>query len=314
MISVIICTHNPRRDYLERVLEALKVQTLSSGQWELLLIDNASTEPLAERWDLSWHPSARIVPEEELGLTPARLRGIAEAKGNLLVFVDDDNVLDADYLEQTEAIGKTHSWLGAWGGQSRPEFEVPPAPEYTQYTGCLALRAFEQDQWANYPHDHIPFGAGLCVRKLVAHRYAASVLKNPQKRFLDRKGNSLMGAGDTDLVLTCYEIGLGSGAFARLKLTHLIPKYRTSADYLFKLAVHAQASIQLMTWLRQSSSRPQSSSKPLQVRWRRKIWFKMMAKVDYALSSRERRISMKIGSEAARLGEQLIREAKVLPS
>ena len=41
-ISAIICTHNPRPDYLRRVLDALKAQTLPKEQWELLLIDNAS--------------------------------------------------------------------------------------------------------------------------------------------------------------------------------------------------------------------------------------------------------------------------------
>src|SRR5271170_3727335 len=97
--SVIICTHNPRQDYLRLTLEGLEKQTLPKERWELLLIDNASKEPLAGKWDLSWHPNARHIREEELGLTPARLRGIKESKGGLLVFVDDDNVLEVNYLE-----------------------------------------------------------------------------------------------------------------------------------------------------------------------------------------------------------------------
>ena len=72
-ISVVICSHNPREDYLRRVLAALKAQTLPKEQWELLLIDNASKEPLAGRW-VFWHPYARIIRENQLGLTPARLR------------------------------------------------------------------------------------------------------------------------------------------------------------------------------------------------------------------------------------------------
>src|SRR5438045_2554303 len=87
-ISVVICTHNPRPDYLRRVLEALRNQTLPKKQWELLLIDNASSEPVAGNWDLKWHPNARHIGEYELGLTPARLRGIKESCGELLVFVD----------------------------------------------------------------------------------------------------------------------------------------------------------------------------------------------------------------------------------
>src|SRR5258706_13145188 len=96
--SVIICTHNPRADYLKRVLGALKAQTLPKEQWELLLIDNASKESISKLCDLTWHPQARHVREDELGLTAARLRGIAESMGNVLVFIDDDNLLEEDYL------------------------------------------------------------------------------------------------------------------------------------------------------------------------------------------------------------------------
>src|SRR6266487_2314818 len=99
MISVIICTHNPRPDYLLRVLDALKAQTLPTEQFELLLIDNASTEPLASTWDLSWHPCSRIIRENDVGLTSARLRGIRESLASMLIFVDDDNVLAKDYLK-----------------------------------------------------------------------------------------------------------------------------------------------------------------------------------------------------------------------
>src|SRR5690348_1101571 len=99
-LSVITCAHNSRDDYLMRVTNALNNQTLDKASWEYLLIDNASAERLAEKIDLSWHPKARLVREEKLGLTPARLRGIREATGEMLVFVDDDNVLDPDYLKE----------------------------------------------------------------------------------------------------------------------------------------------------------------------------------------------------------------------
>src|SRR5687768_16787095 len=72
-LSVIICSHNPRREYLDRVLGALRGQTLPQSQWEVLVVDSASREPLQERVGLEWHPSARIVREDEPGLTRARL-------------------------------------------------------------------------------------------------------------------------------------------------------------------------------------------------------------------------------------------------
>src|ERR1700693_2808936 len=95
-LSVIICTHNPRPEYFAKCIKALQTQTLSLDKWELLLIDNASDSAKAPRPDLAWHPRARLVCELRLGLTPARLRSIHEAISGLLVFVDDDNVLDSD--------------------------------------------------------------------------------------------------------------------------------------------------------------------------------------------------------------------------
>ncbi len=121
LISIIICTHNPRRDYLERVIEALKSQTLPINQWELLLIDNASNQPLSSEIDLGWHYNSRHIREEQLGLTPARLRGIQEAEAETLVFVDDDNVLDSDYLEMALKVSEAWPIIGAWGGQLRGE-------------------------------------------------------------------------------------------------------------------------------------------------------------------------------------------------
>src|SRR2546423_13834260 len=96
-LTVIICAHNPRMDYLDRVLNSLRMQTLSKKHWELLLVDNASRERLSNLWDLNWHPQARHLREAQLGKTPALLTGIREARGDVLVVVDDDNVLAPDY-------------------------------------------------------------------------------------------------------------------------------------------------------------------------------------------------------------------------
>src|SRR5665213_4011640 len=146
-LSVIICTHNPRVDYLTRTLDALKAQTLPKEEWELLLIDNASKEPLAGKWGLSWHPNARIIREEQLGLTPARLRGVKESSSELLVFVDDDNVLFSDYLVECFQIAKTWPILGAWGGQHFPEFEGGTPPE--KWKVDLWTSTFSRDLWSN---------------------------------------------------------------------------------------------------------------------------------------------------------------------
>jgi glycosyltransferase involved in cell wall biosynthesis len=235
-ISVVICTHNPRRDYLDQVLEALRGQSFPTERWELLLIDNKSAEPLADRVDLGWHPAGRVVREEELGLTQARVRGIRESRGDLVVFVDDDNLLATDYLEVAQSISCRHTNLGAWSGQVLPEFEVSPSTEIEPFLGVLCIRILTSDYWGNHcDTGKLPFGAGMVVRKSVATAYASSVANNPKRLALDRSGQSLASSGDLDLALTSVDLGMGTGLFSNLKLSHLIGENRLQRPYILKL-------------------------------------------------------------------------------
>ena len=255
-VSVIICTHNPRPDYLERVLQALKNQSLPTELWEILLIDNASAQPLSLEIDLSWHKNARHIREEELGLTPARLRGIKEAVAETFVFVDDDNVLNPDYLEVALKIGKDFSIIGAWGGQVIPELEEEPPewikPDLTNLLKSLACREFVRDKWSNLVHEYetTPCGAGLCVRKDVAQKYAELVCNDPKRVDMDRKGKQLISGGDFDLAYTACDLGFGTGEFTSLKLTHLIPPSRLEEDYLVRLTEGINYSIIILESLR----------------------------------------------------------------
>lgn len=235
-ISVVICTHNPRMDYLERVLEALRLQTFPKERWELLLIDNNSEEALDRRIDLEWHPTARVVREEALGLTRARLRGIKEAIGTLIVFVDDDNVLEADYLETAISVAERHPNLGVWSGQVLPEFEVEPPKEIVPFLGVLCIRELAQDVWSNSPNPaFLPFGAGMAVREIVARAYAEQISSNKERLALDRSGSNLASSGDLDLAMTSIDLDMGTGLFKKLRIRHLISAKRLSSAYILKL-------------------------------------------------------------------------------
>lgn len=236
-VVVIICTHNARPDYFDRCLAALRTQTLSFEHWDLLIVDNLSDRPVASTFDLSWHPNLRVVSEPTLGLTPARLRGIRESRGDLLVFVDDDNVLASDYLRTAVAIAVGHPFLGAWSGQCLPDFDVPP-PEWTRrYWGTLCIRQFDQDVWSNLPllPETMPCGAGLCVRRPVAMHYLGLYDRGVRSIILDRVGTSLVSGGDNDLAACAGDLDLGVGLFCALKLTHLIPPQRLTENYLCRL-------------------------------------------------------------------------------
>ncbi len=237
-LSVIICTHNPREDYLRRTLDSIKIQDYPASQFELLIIDNASKQNLHALIDLSWHPNAKVIREEKLGLTPARLRGIKEAKGEILLFIDDDNVLNEDYLSVGIKLPLDNPLLGSWGGRLKGEFETEVPPQYENHLWMLAVIEQDRDYWSNvYGMDScMPTGAGMFLRKEVAIDYLHKVKSDPIRLSLDRKGNSLSSCGDIDMARCALDLGYGIGTFVDLKFTHLIPEERLKEEYLVKLA------------------------------------------------------------------------------
>lgn len=235
--SVIVCTHNPRTLYLRRTIDALREQTLPRNSWELLLIDNASDAPLESLWDISWHPHARHIREDQLGLTYARFAGINQARADLFIFVDDDNVLQSDYLEHACRIAREFSHIGAFGGTIKGEFETP-VPDWAEpYLEGLCIKEITRDRWSNdYAWtDAVPYGAGMCVRSAVARRYRDDIQHEVLRRGLDRSGGQLTSAGDLDMAWTAIDLGLGTGRFQSLKVVHLIPSGRLTEDYLVRL-------------------------------------------------------------------------------
>jgi glycosyltransferase involved in cell wall biosynthesis len=242
-VSVILCTHNPQPQYLTRALESIRAQTLPTSQWEFLLIDNGSSQPLADVWDISWHPHGRHIRDEELGLTPARLRGIQESIGNLLVFVDDDNLLAPDFLDQAIAISALHPVLGVFGaGVLKPEFEVEPPPELRRRLSLLALRSEASALWSNNPRDaHCkPWGAGLCLTRWVANFYRQLVADLGVTDVLDRRGERLFAGGDDLFSHAATKVAMGFGVFPELRITHLISASRLKQQYFLRL-IHDHA-------------------------------------------------------------------------
>jgi|SRR5688572_13669928 len=259
LLSVILCTHNPRPDYLRRTLSALQKQTLPVEKWELLIIDNASRDAVANNWDISWHPQGRHVREEKVGLTFARLRGIAESRGSLLVFVDDDNVLDPDYLERAMALPERYPFLGTFGaGRLEPEFEVPPPAHLLPRTGLLALRTEPLQLWTNNIEDWpcIPWGAGLCVTRQVASAYLELIEQFNATPIIDRSGKSLFSGGDDVFSWAAAKIGQGFGVFPELRIVHLISKGRLNEGYFLRLIHDHAVSHGVLRYLRSNTLPP----------------------------------------------------------
>lgn len=260
-LSVIICTHNPKLKILNRTIEALKHQTLPREEWELLIVDNNSDFPVHNLVDISWNQSGRCISEENQGLTSARLRGMKEAKADLLLFVDDDNFLRNDYLEILIHTMNSMPLLGVLGaGKMLPEFEVAPSGEKLSFLRSLAIRNEERAHFSNAVSYHraIPFGAGLCIRNSIARAYAKSCASRPLATSLDRNGDILLSGGDIDLALHACREGYLAGVLPELELIHFIPKERLDPNYLVKIAAGHAASGYLLSQLWEFEEYPQN--------------------------------------------------------
>jgi glycosyltransferase involved in cell wall biosynthesis len=236
LISVVVCTHNPDLNLLIRCLEAISNQIKSDYAYELIVIDNCSN--IDFKGHIPDTVQFKYIYEERLGLTYARLRGIEISKGGYICFVDDDNILDDDYLININEIVSCHSKLGCFGaGIISPIFEKIPDASLIPYIGSLALRNEIEDQISNDISDYYyPYGAGMVVRRDVALKYSEDVVNSELKLSLDRKGNQLNSCGDDHFSWIAIRMGLQKGVFTTLKLKHYIPRNRVQKEYLLRMA------------------------------------------------------------------------------
>ena len=241
-LSVIICTYNPDEKIFARCLDCIMAASVKFTPFEIVIVDNNSFNPIVELSNVASFinkvKNVRIVVEKKQGLTPARLRGIKESKGDLLVFVDDDNFIEADFFANAIQIAEQYHFLGSYSGQVKLLFETLPPPWTKKYWGLLVYREFSGRYWSNLPNlaETMPYGAGMFVRRNVADYYVK--LHNTGKRDiqLDRTATSLFSAGDNDLAACACDIGMGMGIFDSLVLNHYIPKERITKNYLIRLA------------------------------------------------------------------------------
>ena len=250
-LTAVIPAHNPDPGRLRRTLLGLRGQTLPPGEWEALLIDNASERfPGAEVMADCAPPGCVVVREPALGLTAARRRAFLEARGALIVLIDDDNVLAPGYLAHVVRLFAAHPRLGALGGRSLPEFEVPPPPWTEEFHPLLALRdcgpapliagirRSPDDRHFLYP-SCAPIGAGMGLRREAAVAWAEQVVVGALP---DRRGPALTSGGDNDIILSLLRAGWEVGYFPELVLTHLIPAARIEPGYLARLNRGIQSS------------------------------------------------------------------------
>ena len=250
-ISVIICTYNPERIPMNRVLNGLKAQTISTDFWELIIVDNGSKVQIIDPEDISWHPRSKIVFEEKSGLVYARIKGIETAVGELIIFVDQDNELFPDFLETALKIKSEFPHVGAFGGSLIGDFEIAPPAHLTNYLEMIAIREIRENRWSDKYHwETTPAGAGMVIRAEIARNYVRNTKNNEVRLLFGRTGSSMMSSEDIDMAYTAIDMGYHCGLFKDLKLTHIIPKRRLTDEYMLNLVKYNNISSMLLDYVR----------------------------------------------------------------
>ncbi|WP_316816891.1 glycosyltransferase [Pedobacter nyackensis] len=240
--SVIICTYNPDPRLIERCLNAVARLNMDHLNVEVILVDNNSTEPIKDslmvKELLGNMNNLRLINELKQGLTSARLAGIKDAKGEVIVFFDDDNEPEVNYLQELHRLNQKHKHIAVWGpGNIWVDFVDGIDEDIEEYArGVFQERHNEHVAYANTREwqNCYPFGTGMCVKATYLKNYV-ELVNGGKLTLSDRKGNQLSSGGDVQIVLSSLKMGLGAGVSPGLKLNHIIPAKRANYDYIARL-------------------------------------------------------------------------------
>jgi GT2 family glycosyltransferase len=228
-ISAVICTHN-REDYLRKALASLAAQSLPPAAFEVLVVDNASTDGTARAAEeaAARAPNVRYLRENRLGLSYARNAGADAARAPYLAYLDDDARAAPDWLERllhvfegshpAPACVGGRVWLD-WDGQAPPWL---PARYYSLYT------------FVDHGGDDRPLGereyvvgANLAFRR-DALREAGGFDPN-----LGRKGSVLLSGEESAVVGKLRARGLPVWYAGTAAVWHAVPPARRRRAWLW---------------------------------------------------------------------------------
>ena len=229
-ISVIICCYNSADRLAETLLFLLKQITPPQLKWELIIVDNASTDKTVEIANDMWSQSniipLKIINEPKPGLSFARQSGINNSTYNSIIFCDDDNYLFENYLDKAYTYFENYPEYGAFGGQGLFFNENLPN-EVKKYHLIYAVGPQSNESKDITQEKGYVYGAGMCLRK---DAFNKSFIET--SLLTDRIGNKLSSGGDTEICLNLILNGFKIGYFEDLKFYHAVPHSRLNKNYI----------------------------------------------------------------------------------
>ena len=242
---MILCCYNSANRIRETLFHLSKQELDHNVSWEVILVDNNSNDSTLAAANDIWDSFRvdvpfKIISENKQGLAHARRRGIEESNYDYLLFCDDDNWLDKNYLQLGYLILENNRVVGLVGGQSEAvlESETPEWFEGKKWCYVVGEQAGESGPLNNRTY---LWGAGLVVRKSVLFVAAKFGFAN---YLIDRDGENLSSGGDSELCKWAILLGYQLWYDQRLKFKHFVPKNRISMDYVnglydgFKIAAY----------------------------------------------------------------------------
>ncbi|NVK13354.1 MAG: glycosyltransferase [Rhodobacteraceae bacterium] len=227
-ISVIVCVYN-REDTLPQCLEALAAQSLSPGLFEVVIVDNASTDrsPEIAASYAARFPHIRVCREPRQGLAAARNRGMREALAPVAAFTDDDAIPAADWAERLLArFAELGADTVAVGGELDPVWTAP-RPDWL--TGEFLLHPLSVCLgWSEHAR-HLSGGEWLCEANS-AYRIAPVLERGGFPETLGRIGSNLL-SGENAVNQVLIRDGFRFFFDPDIRVGHQIPAQRMTRDW-----------------------------------------------------------------------------------
>jgi glycosyltransferase involved in cell wall biosynthesis len=154
LISVLVCTYN-RAELLGGALQSLVVQTLHKSRYEVIIVDNNSTDATHEiaRDYAGRYDNFKVIREDRQGKSYACNTGIAAARGKYIAFMDDDAKASPDWVERILSFISRRPEVVAFGGPYK-SFSLVELPKwYKESYGSWTLGDVEipiaETEWIN---------------------------------------------------------------------------------------------------------------------------------------------------------------------
>jgi glycosyltransferase involved in cell wall biosynthesis len=196
--------------------------------WELIIVDNNCTDQTVSkvknfiRVSNTLINNTKIVAESKAGLNYARLKGVATSYFKFVLFCDDDNWLNENYLQNAYDFLINNNDYGIVGGNGIEKCEVNPPDWFESHKSIYAIGCRKDGEVNNV------YGAGMLLRK--------SLIKNASFSMSDRKGNSLASGGDSEICQIVKEKGFKIRQLCNNTFYHYLPKERLTYNYIMRMA------------------------------------------------------------------------------